>query len=100
MADVRATSESPRCLACGHVFAADELAAITARSHHEDLSLIECSACHAHNVATVQLQSGMDHHPMLVVLRIARSDPDTGQVFHETVERGVQVDPTTAGESH
>lgn len=100
MTDNRVSADTPRCLQCGHVFAHEELAALTASDHHEDLSLIHCEACGACNVARVEPQGGFDHQPALVMLRIEDVEPDTGEVFHQTVESGIQVDPTTAGESH
>ncbi len=100
MSDERVSADSPRCLQCGHVFEAVELAAITARAHHEDLSLIHCASCGACNVARVQPHGGFNHQPGLDVLRIAKHDSESDEVFHQTVEPGVQVDPTTAGESH
>lgn len=93
-------SDTPACLQCGHPFAAVELAALTALEGHEDLCVIDCAACGAHNIGRAQPRAGMDHHPSVVVLRIAARDPKTGKIFHETVEPGVRVDRTTAGESH
>lgn len=100
MTDERVSADSPRCLQCGHRFGAIELAGLTACEGHEDLSLIHCSSCGACNVARAQAHGGFDHQPGLDVLRIAKRDPESGEVFHQTVEPGVQVDPTTAGESH
>lgn len=93
-------ADKPICLQCGHLFSASELSALTVLEGHEDLCVIDCASCGAHNIGRAQPQAGMDHHPSVVVLRIAKRDPKTGKIFHETVEPGVRVDRTTAGESN
>jgi hypothetical protein len=89
----------PCCLDCGHFFSAAELAAMTVMAHHEDLCIIDCADCGAHNIGHTELQPGLDHHPVVVLLRLAKRDPETGSVFDETVERGVYVHPVSRGES-
>lgn len=89
----------PRCLNCGHPFSAAELAAMTVMEGHEDLCVIDCTACGAHNVGRTELTPGLDHQAAVVLHALARRDPESGRVFHETVEPGVYVDPVTRGES-
>jgi coenzyme F420-reducing hydrogenase beta subunit len=90
----------PCCLECGHCFAADELAGMTAWKDHEDLCIVDCARCGAHNVLQTHQEGGLDHQPEATVLRTVNKNPETGEIFERTVEQGTDVHPVTSGSSN
>lgn len=76
-----------------------ELAAMTACADAHDLCVVDCEACGSHNIARAEPSGGFNRQPRLVVLRTAEEKPEVPDVFDETVEPGIDVDPVTRGES-
>ena len=66
----------------------------------EDLCVIDCSACGAHNIVRAEPQGAFDEQPELVVLRISEKKPASAEVFDENVDPGTHVHPITRGESN
>lgn len=93
-------AREPKCLNCGHVFTASEIAATVAPEDQDDFCILHCTACDSHNIARVEPQPGFEEQPKLVVLRISEDGAETDQVFEETVESGTYVHPISRGKSN
>jgi hypothetical protein len=100
MASKDTAQRPPCCLECGHEFRADEIAAMTTKEGEEDLCIIDCASCGAHNVARAAPRAGFENQPAVTVLRTVPKDPQAADVFDETVEPGVRVHPITSGSSN
>ena len=90
---------SPRCIECGHAFDPAEIAAMTARDRREDLCIVDCSACGAHNEVRAEPQNGFEAQPVLVVRRALRGPSRHAPVFDETVAPGIHPPPESTGRS-
>jgi len=66
----------------------------------DDLCVIDCSVCGAHNLVRAEPKAGFDEQPEIVVLEISKERPETEDVFDETVDSGVDVHPVTRGKSN
>lgn len=95
----RNKSGDAACLECGHVFTLNELAAMAAIEDEDDLCVIDCSACGAHNVVRSAQGPGFDKQPRIKVLRTAKTRPETAGVFRDSVEPGVRMPPIPGDES-